>query len=116
MALHIPKQTYNRATISATENTIILEGDIDHNDTEDFISPFFKKVASYKHAELIIDITNLDYLNSTGVKCLIEFLKVVVLHSRIIIKTDQKKSWQNRSIYAIQSIDEKHISIIDTSQ
>ena len=32
MVFNIPRQTHNRATISAIGNTIVLEGDIDHND------------------------------------------------------------------------------------
>ena len=47
MVLNIPKQTYNRAVISASGNIIFLEGDIDHSNPEVFIKPFFDKVLSH---------------------------------------------------------------------
>ncbi|MBN1697986.1 MAG: hypothetical protein JW881_10770 [Spirochaetales bacterium] len=114
--MDIPKQTFNRATISATGNTIMLEGDIDQNDPEEFIVPFFKKAASIHYDSYIIDITNLEYINSTGVKCLIEFLKSLIPLSKVIFRTDQKKPWQQKSMGAIQAIDKDHISLIDASQ
>ena len=114
MVFNIPKQTHNRATISATGNTIILEGEIDHNDPEDFIKPFFDEVLSQIHELLIIDIKNLEFINSSGIKCLLDFLKAKPRNTRIIIKTDSRKTWQLKSMEVIQSLDKENISLEET--
>jgi hypothetical protein len=111
MVFNIPKQTHNRATISAKGNTVILEGDIDHNDPEVFIKPFFKKVLSHIHELLIIDMKNLEFLNSAGIKCLLDFLKSKPPNSKVIIKTDRKKTWQRKSMAVLQSLDKDNISL-----
>lgn len=111
MIFNIPKQTHNRATISASGNTIVLEGDIDHNDPEIFIKPFFEKVLLQKFKLLIIDMGNLEYLNSSGIKCLLDFIKAKSPNSKVIIKTDFKKTWQKKSMAVVQSLDEDNISL-----
>ena len=111
MVFNIPKKTHNRATVSAAGNTVVLEGDIDHNDPEVFINPFFKKVLSQKFKFIIIDIKNLEFLNSAGIKCLLDFLKAKPPNSKVLIKTDMKKTWQRKSMVVIQSIDEDNISL-----
>ncbi|MBN2531752.1 MAG: hypothetical protein JXB88_02610 [Spirochaetales bacterium] len=113
MVFNIPKQTYNRAIISAKGDTIILEGDIDHNDPEVFIKPFFEKVLSQMHEVLIIDIRNLEFLNSAGIKCLLDFLKAKPTDTRVLIKSDKKKTWQQKSMAVIKSLDEENISLED---
>lgn len=114
MAFDIPKQTHNRAGLSATGNTIVLEGEIDHNDPEVFIKPFFNKVLSQMHELLIIDIKNLEFINSSGIKCLLDFLKARPRNTRIIIKIDREKTWQQRSMELIQSLDKENISLDKT--
>ena len=114
MVFNIPKQTHNKATLSATGNTIILEGEIDHNDPEVFIKPFFNKVLSQMHELLIIDLKNLEFINSAGIKCLLHFLKAKPRNTRIIIKIDRKKTWQQKSMAFIQSFDEENISLEET--
>jgi len=116
MVFNIPKQTYNRATISAKDNTVILEGDIDQNQPEDFLKPFFNQISSREYESLTIDISNLEFLNSAGIKCLLDFLSSRIPQSKVTIKTDQKKTWQRNSMTVIQSIDEKNISLIDKTK
>lgn len=113
MVFNIPRQTHNRATISATDNIIMLEGDIDHNDPEVFIKPFLEKVLSQMDETIILDIKNLEFLNSAGIKCLLDFLKAKPPDSKVIIKTDNKKTWQRKSMTVMQSLDEENISLED---
>jgi hypothetical protein len=114
MIFKIPKQTHNRATISAEGNTVILEGDIDHNDPEIFIRPFFNKVLSNIRELVIIDMRNLEFLNSSGIKCLLDFIKSKPQGAKVIIKTDKKKTWQRKSMTVLQSLDKDNITLEDT--
>jgi anti-anti-sigma factor len=109
--INIPKQVHNRVIVSVTDNTIVLEGEIDHNDPELFIKPFFDKLLLQNYDLLIIDIKNLEYLNSSGIKCLLDFIKAKPRNAKIRIKIDMKKKWQYKSMVVIQSIDEKNISL-----
>jgi anti-anti-sigma factor len=113
MKFNIPKQTFDRATISVTGNTIVLEGDIDHNNPEIFLRPFFKKAANQLRESLVLDITNLEFLNSSGIKCMLDFLKSRAPDSKVIIKTDKRKTWQRNSMSVVKSLDEKNISLDD---
>ncbi|MBN2533320.1 MAG: hypothetical protein JXB88_10530 [Spirochaetales bacterium] len=116
MVFNIPKQTHNRAAISATGNIIILEGDIDHNDPEVFIKPFLEKILSNIPELLIIDIRNLEFLNSSGIKCLLDFLKAKPPHYKVIVRTDKKKTWQHKSMTVIQSLDKDNIYLEDVDK
>ncbi|MBN1697989.1 MAG: hypothetical protein JW881_10785 [Spirochaetales bacterium] len=113
MGFRIPKKTYDRATISARDNTIVLEGDIDHDNPDSFLKPFFKEVSSRFHDLLILDITNLEFLNSSGIKCMLDFLKTRAPESKVIIKTDRSKTWQRNSMSVVQSLDEHNIALDD---
>ena len=64
-----------------------------------------------KEEQIIIDIKNLEFLNSAGIKCLLDFLKAKPPNSKVLIKTDMKKTWQRKSMVVIQSIDEDNISL-----
>ncbi|MBN2444423.1 MAG: hypothetical protein JXJ04_23875, partial [Spirochaetales bacterium] len=111
MEFSIPKQTFNGATISAHGNRVVIEGDIDQDNPALYLQSFFNTVISHLHDLFILDITNLEYINSAGIKCIIGFLKEREPGSKVVIKSDKKKTWQRHSINILKSLDEKNISI-----
>ncbi|MBN2536332.1 MAG: anti-sigma factor antagonist [Spirochaetales bacterium] len=109
MAINIPKKKYKRAVIYANGDTVVLEGEIDQSNPETFLEPFFKKASSLMTTFVYIDITGLEFLNSAGIKCILDFLMKRKSNSRVIIRTDRKKTWQRTAIDVIQSLDKENI-------
>lgn len=111
MAIEIAEQNSNRFSYSASGDTVYFKGELDDQNPGDVLDPFFDAVISQMGDSITIDISGLDFLNSSGIKCLIGFLSKRKPGSKVDIKTDSSKTWQATSIKVMQRLDKDNISI-----
>ncbi|MBN2737928.1 MAG: hypothetical protein JXR70_13165 [Spirochaetales bacterium] len=93
-------------------NTIYIQGEIDGLNPESYLNDFFNQVAKDFPGELIIDLTELSYLNSRAISSFIAFLSKRKPENRIYFKINEKFGWQKRSIEILASLDPQHITIL----
>lgn len=111
MALNIPEQKHNQAVISAKNNTVVLQGEIDQNKPEIFLEPFFNEVNKQMEDQVIIDLLELNFFNSAAIGCLIDFLINRRPGSLVTMKIDKSRFWQKILMDVVQSIDKDSIRI-----
>ena len=111
MAFNIKKEKHNEVLIYAKKNIVFIEGEIDQTDPDLFLRPFFQKIIHQMEDLIYIDIRKLEYLNSAGIKCFLDFIMKRKPDSKLIIKINKLKDWQISAIDVIKSLDEKHIKL-----
>jgi hypothetical protein len=111
MPIHIPERIINKSTLSGKGETIYLKGEIDDVDPGVFLTPFFDLAKDQMDSVIRIDFTGLEFLNSSGIKCIVSFVMDKKPGANIIFVTDRDKTWQKTSLEVIQSLDEDNISI-----
>ncbi len=113
MPMNIPEQKYDDALLSAEDRTIIMSGEITSIDPAEFLSPFLEKAFSQADdaAELIIDITGLNFLNSSAIGCILKRLRKKKAGLKVTIKTDRKKMWQKTSVTIFKLVDPDNVTI-----
>lgn len=111
MAINIPEQKYDNATISGSGDTLYLKGEIDDLDPGQFLTDFFETAKEQMDHLVKIDFTELEFLNSSGIKCIVTFVMDKNPDSKIVFITDNTKTWQKTSLEVIQSLDEENILI-----
>jgi len=109
--MNIEERISGSAKLSASGDTAIFTGEIDMRSPSDFLSPFFDEIAVQMGELVRLDFTPLEYLNSSGIKCIVSFVLSKAEGSRIIFVVDNNKSWQKTSFEVIQSLDEGNIII-----
>ncbi len=109
--MNIKESIVGTARISAKDNTATLSGEIDMQTPGDYLNPFFKEVIQQMDGDVRLDFTCLEYLNSSGIKCIVSFVLSKPDDHRITFIVDKKKSWQKTSFEVIQSLDEDNIFI-----
>lgn len=111
MPIHIPEQTVNKSTLYGKGDTIFLKGEIDDAEPGIFLTPFFDLAKDQMDQTIRIDFRGLEFLNSSGIKCIVSFVMDKKPGSKIIFITDSGKTWQKTSLEVIQSLDEENIFI-----
>lgn len=111
MPIKIDEQIHNKSIISGKGDTLYLKGEIDDVDPGVFLTEFFELAKSQMDQVIKIDFTELDFLNSSGIKCIVTFVMDKNPNSKIVFITDSTKTWQKTSLEVIQSLDEENISI-----
>lgn len=111
MPIHIPEKIISKSSLSGKGNTIYMKGEIDDVDPGVFLTPFFDLAKDQMDDIIRIDFTGLEFLNSSGIKCIVSFVMDKKPGSKIIFVTDPGKTWQKTSLEVIQSLDEDNISI-----
>lgn len=109
MPLTIPEETHDKFKFSASGDTVVLKGEIDVQDPGIILNPFFNKVLTQMDNSVRIDITELDFLNSSGIKVFVSFIMKKQPDAKVIIKVDKSKTWQMTSVEVVQSLDENNI-------
>lgn len=110
MSLNINKEVHGSAVLSATGNCVTIQGEIDQ-DQPNYLKDFFDKVNIQMGHTLIIDFTNLNFLNSIAIKHLIDFLASKKKMSKIIFKINKEKYWQKDCTELFTKLDEERITI-----
>lgn len=111
MAIDIPEEIHGSATISATNDTAVLKGEIDDAEPGIFLTPFFNKIKTQMGNRVKLDFSLLEFLNSSGIKCIVSFVMGKHPGTQVIFVTDPGKTWQKTSLEVIQSLDEDNIFI-----
>ncbi len=111
MPIQIPEQVINKSIISGKDDTIYLKGEIDDVDPGKFLTQFFETAKDQMDEIIRIDFKELEFLNSSGIKCIVTFVMDKNPGSKIVFITDSSKTWQRTSLEVIQSLDEDNISI-----
>lgn len=107
-------------SIEVVENRIIISGNIEYTDPTINLDPYFNKIhesaLKNKTEQLIIDLTNLNYINSSGITIFVKW--IINLQQlpdnekysmQFICNPDQK--WQKQSITMLAKTAPKIISI-----
>ncbi len=91
-------------SISLNGTKLAFQGKIEKSNYED-LSSFLKKVDdSVKETEMQVDLRQLDFLNSSGIRSLAVFFLESKKNIRIII--DPGKTWQKVGITPLESLRE----------
>lgn len=92
--------------IFAKGDTVTIKGEINHENPEIFLTPFFNKVLIQMDGNIVIDLRYLEYLNSSGIKPIIGFLMSRNPDWHVKIKSDPKSTWQRTSLKVLASLDD----------
>lgn len=113
MAVHIPEQTFDKVKLAANDNIATFVGEIDASDPGIFLTPFFRSIIEQMGQTIAFDFTQLDFLNSSGIKCIVSFVMEKDPDAHVTFYIDSHKTWQRKSLEVIQSLDEDSITIED---
>ncbi|MCP3873144.1 MAG: hypothetical protein GY699_08330 [Desulfobacteraceae bacterium] len=75
------------------------------------MTPIFETVKEQMDQMVKIDLTKLEYLNSSGIKSIVSFVMGKDPKYKIIFIADSGKIWQKTSLEVIKSLDENNIVI-----
>jgi hypothetical protein len=95
--------------IYVEDDTITIKGEINQENPEDFLTPFFMKIIEQMNGDVTLDLRRLDFLNSSGIKPLIQFLMKRNKQWRVNIKTNPHSTWQRTSLKVLTGLDDKII-------
>jgi len=109
--MNIHENVIGTASISAMGDTAVFKGEIDMQNPGDYLVPFFDEIIKQMDGPIRLDFTCLDYLNSSGIKCIVSFVLSKQENHQVIFMVDREKSWQKTSFEVIQSLDEDNILI-----
>ena len=112
MDMFIEEQTHGNAIISAEGITIYLKGEIDSVEPGEYLTPFFTSVIEQMNDAVVCDLTELEFINSSGIKCIVSFILERDFESKVTFKLDVSKSWQLKTMEVIQSLDEEKIELL----
>lgn len=115
MSLNIAKETHDHATLEAQGDTVVFSGELDSPNPGQFLTPFLSQVADQMGDKVRLDFSKLDFLNSSGIKCLVSFVLEKPPEAKVIFITDSAKTWQKTSFEVIQSLDEDSVLIEEVS-
>lgn len=113
MSLSLPEEKYDNVTIYAQDDCVYLKGEIDQQAPAKFLDGFFDKVLAADSTQILIDVTDLDYINSSGIGCMLVFMMKLKAKAKITIKIDVSKNWQRKSFQYMQSVDPAQISLVE---
>ncbi|HOJ64808.1 MAG TPA: hypothetical protein PLE45_10350 [Spirochaetota bacterium] len=94
-------------TLECIDNRVFIKGSIETKIPGEFMTQFFEElhnqVIKEKIKELYVDITNLKFLNSNGIKELAKWImKILTVQEedryKVIFICDRKMAWQETSI------------------
>ncbi len=63
--------------------------------------------------KVTLDFSELEFINSSGIKCIVSFILEKDESSKVIFLIDSSKSWQEKTLEVIQSLDEDNIEIVE---
>ena len=112
MPLSIAKEQNINAITYASDATVFFMGEIDSSDPSIYLIPFFDKVLEQMDSVVTLDVTALEFINSSGIKCFVSFILEKEPNSKVIFLIDDTKSWQEKTLEVIQSLDEEHIELV----
>jgi hypothetical protein len=104
-------EKFGKYTISYVKNTVSLNGEIDDKFPQKILDPFFDKVLERMEKQVTIDIRGLNFINSSGIKSLVNFLLKKRPNSKITILSSLQERWQTTSLSLLQSLDKTNIMI-----
>jgi hypothetical protein len=92
--------------ISVKDNMIVMKGEVNQEKPELFLTPLFKKVLAEMDQDIILDLRQLEFLNSSGIKPIIGFLIMRDPGYRVKIITAQNTTWQRTSLKVLAGLDD----------
>jgi hypothetical protein len=102
------KDDYYSVTFDEEKLMIIFEGTFRLNGTEGYktITDMLNKVAEEATSQLTVDLTNLQFLNSSGINTLLKFVIRVRDKGTIglLVKGNEDLSWQKKSLSNLQKL------------
>jgi hypothetical protein len=107
------KLQHERFSLTFIENRIVFEGDMDDKNLDEILEQFFEKIIDQAKGNLIIDIRNLYFINSTGINKIIRFIIKCRLTCPITFHIDKTRIWQKKCVKTIKTIDKEHIAVIE---
>jgi anti-anti-sigma regulatory factor len=108
---NIIDENFGKFTLSFIKDTVILTGEIDDRYPQEFLDPFFDRVIAKMAEEVTIDIRELNFINSSGIKSLVNFLLKRKPKSKITILSSIQERWQSTSLSLLQNLDCENIII-----
>ncbi len=111
MAINISEETYGKVVLSAENDIAFLKGEIDTADPGEYLTPFFNKIIEQMDGTVKVNFTQLNFLNSSGIKCIVSFVMNKKSDDQVVFLTDKGKTWQKTSLAIIKSLDDEHVTI-----
>ena len=103
--MNIDEIKKDNTVIFAKDDKVVLKGEIDQAKPGEFLNPFFENVISQMNDSVILDVQELEFMNSSGLKAIITFVMNRKKDSKLIIKVDMDKTWQKTSLKVVASLD-----------
>lgn len=112
MTLSIAESAVGPASFSAEGDTVFLKGTIRDANPGAYLNPFFEQVVGQMGPAIQIDVSKLDFINSSACKALMTFIIKRKANSKLVIKTDTTKTWQAVTLKVMQALDKNNITLV----
>ena len=109
MALNIAEVNTDKFLIKVEDDIVFFEGEIIEMHSEKYIKPFLNKVREQMDKEIIIDISKLDFINSTGLGCFVDFILDLKSGCRVNFRTDLNNPFQQKAWNIFKSLGEDNV-------
>ena len=93
-----------KASLSFEGDVISFFGEVDQQDPSGFITPYLDEMMKQIQDEITLDFENCDFMNSSGIKCIVRFVLTYSKSHLITFKINSKKTWQNTSLKIVQTL------------
>ncbi len=109
--INITERKCGNAKIYANDDVLFFAGEIDCVDPSKYLTPFFKNVLENISSVITLNFENLEFINSSGIKCIVSFILEKDQETRAVFVIDPDKTWQIKTLEIVQSLDEDNIEI-----
>ena len=108
--MNIQKIKKDNTIMFAKNRTIFLTGKIEQLNPNEFLDPFFEMVISKMgdsviNEGLILDVRQLNFMNSSGLRAILSFIMKRKGNIKLSIKIDNSKTWQRTSLKIAAKLD-----------
>ena len=104
--MDIPIVKQKDVELFVKKDIVTIRGEINQEKPENFLDPFFDCVISQMGDKLVLDLRELRFLNSSGIKAIISFMLKRKTGSNVIMKANHASSWQRTSLKVLASLDD----------
>ena len=105
-----------RALVKSEESKLTILGQVDGQDAYEQMEPLLSPIAQKVTDIFYLNVVELEFMNSSGIKALVTFVLGRKQPSKIVIEYDPDKLWQSTSFSVISSLDPDNVTLAAVGQ
>lgn len=107
------EEKYDKAIMTSCDNEVRFSGEISTLNPSSRLTPFLERAFDSMRGrkEIILDLSELDFLNSSGIAAIMSAVHRMRPSDKVRIKTDPSRMWQRSAARIIGCLDRENIVV-----